>query len=335
MLGRVDYRLVDAHLDLAYNAIEHGWDLELALPELRTRQRSPYRPSVSLPELQEAGVALAFATLFVDPGRYPDPELAHRAARAQLDRYRRWRDAGRVRLIASRADLEAHLRAWQEDRVPGLVLLMEGAEPVRRPEEVALWAKEGLRLLGPAWQDTRYAGGTRGKKGLTPAGRELLAAMEEAGLALDLSHLSEAAYYEALEAFSGPVLVSHANFRPLAGGPENRHLTEAQLAALKGRRAVVGIVLYNRFLDPGWERTDPATPLARVQRHAEAVARVLGWEAVGIGSDMDGGFGAESLPQGIRSHRDWTKLAPLFGPQAAGVLGENWLRFLRERALPD
>jgi len=332
MLGPVKHRLVDAHLDLAYNAIEHGWDLELDLVELRARQRSPYRPSVSLPELKEAGVALAFATLFVDPAKYPTPELAHRAARAQLDRYRRWQDAGRLRLIERRGDLEAHLA--EEDQIPGLVLLMEGAEPVRRPEEAAYWAKEGVRILGPAWQDTRYAGGTKGEKGLTEAGRELLQAMAEAGLILDLSHLSEAAYFEALEAFSGPVLVSHANFRPLAGGPENRHLTEAQLQALKGRDAVVGVVLFNRFLDPAWERTEPATSLSRVRRHAEAVARVLGWEAVGIGSDMDGGFGAESLPEGIQSHRDWPKLAPLFGPHAAGVLGENWIRFLKAN-LPE
>ncbi len=326
--------LVDAHLDLAYNAIEHGWDLTLPLETLRTRQKTPYTPSVSLPELRDAGVAVAFATLFVDPAKYESPKEAHRAALGQLDLYRRWQEAGHLRLIESRAELEAHLAAWEEDRVPGLVLLMEGAEPVRRPEEVAFWSKAGVRLLSPAWKDTRYAGGTGGRAGLSPAGRELLAAMAEAGVALDLTHLSEAAFFEALEAFPGPVLVSHANYRPLAGGPENRHLNDAQLEALKGRGAVVGIVLYNRFLDPGWERTAPATPRARIRAHAERIASALGWEAVGIGSDMDGGFGAESLPAGIRSHRDWPALADELGPHAPGVLGENWLRWLRQ-ALPE
>jgi len=329
----VETPLVDAHLDLAYNAVEFGWDLTLPLSALRARARHPYRPSVSLPELAAAGVAVAFATLFADPGRYPSPELAHRAALVQLDRYRRWQDEGRVRILKSQRDLERHLAAWANDRTPGLVLLMEGAEPVRRPEEVAFWARQGVRLLGPAWKDTRYAGGTGGRAGLSPAGRELLAAMAEAGVALDLAHLSEAAFFEALDAFPGPVLVSHANFRPLAGGPENRHLSEAQLEVLKDRGAAVGIVLYNRFLDPGWERGKPAPPLARVLRHLEAVAGILGWEAVGIGSDMDGGFGAESLPAGLGSHRDWRALAPLLGPRAPGVLGENWLRWLF-RALP-
>ena len=325
--------IVDAHLDLAYNAIEHGWPLELPLTSLAARTTSPYHPSVSLDELRKAGVAVAFATLFVDPSRYPTPELAHRAAKRQLALYRRWQDEGRLRLITSKAELKSHLAAWEKDRTPGVVLLMEGAEPVRTPEEVFFWAKEGVRLLGPAWQDTRYAGGTGGEKGLTALGRELLFAMAEAGLALDLSHLAEAAYFEALEAFPGPVLVSHANFRPLAGGPQNRHLSEAQLEALKGRGAVVGVVLYNRFLDPAWRREAPPPSLERVRAHAEAIAQVLGWEAVGIGSDMDGGFGAESLPQGIASHRDFEKLAAALGAAGPGVLGKNWLRWL-EAALP-
>ncbi len=325
--------LVDAHLDLAYNALELNRDLTLPLAELRVRTSKPYPPSVSLPELAEAGVAVAFATLFVDPERYPSPELAHRAALVQLDLYRRWQDEGRVRLIETRKDLKHHLKAWEADRIPGLVLLMEGAEPVRRPEEVAFWAEAGVRLLGPAWKDTRYAGGTGGKAGLSPAGRELLAAMAEAGMALDLAHLSEAAFFEALSAFSGPVLVSHANFRPLAGGPANRHLSLDQLKALKARGTVVGVVLYNRFLDPNWDREKPATPLARVVEHLEALARVLGWEAVGIGSDMDGGFGADALPVGLASHRDWKSLAPLLGTRAEAVLGRNWLRWL-SRALP-
>jgi len=323
-------RLVDSHLDLAYNAVEMGLDQTLPLEALRARRTRPYTPSVSLPELRSAGVTLALATVFVSPERYPDPAQAHRAARHQVELYHRWQEAGLLRLIGGREELADHLRRWEEDRLPGVVLLMEGAEPVRRPEEVELWRNLGVRAVAPAWQDTRYAGGTGGTAGLSELGRELLSAMKEAGLALDLSHLSEAAFFEALEAFEGPVMASHSNYRPLAGGPKNRHLTDEQLRSLKDRGAVVGIVLYNRFLDPEWERGDPATPLSRVREHLEAVARVLGWEAVGIGSDMDGGFGAESLPRGIASHRDWKRLEALLGDRAPGVLGENWLTWFRE-----
>jgi len=326
------YPLVDAHLDLAYNALEHGWDLTLPLDELRRRVPGPYRPTVTLPALAEAGVAVVFATLFVDPSRYPDPSDAARAARRQLGLYRRWEAEGRVRLIENLRDLEAHLAQWPADRLPGLVLLMEGAHPLASPSELSAWFDEGLRVLGPAWKSTRYAGGTGGTSGLSTAGRELLSAMAELGLALDLAHLSEAAYFEALAAFPGPLLVSHANFRPLAGGPENRHLSPAQLHALAGRDVVVGIALYNRFLDPRWQ-PGGSVPPERVAAHASELAAHVGWHRVGIGSDFDGGFGAESTPEGITEPAALRSLEPFLGPNAEAVLGENWLQWLR-RHLP-
>ncbi len=326
------YPLVDAHLDLAYNALEYGWDLAIPLDELRRQTPGPYRPTVTLPALAEAGVAVVFATLFVDPARYPHPADAARVARRQLGLYRRWEAEGRVRIIENARDLDAHLVRWRTDRLPGLVLLMEGAHALASPSELATWFEDGLRLLGPAWKDTPYAGGTGGSAGLSPLGRELLAAMAELGLALDLAHLSEAAYFEALDSFTGPVLVSHANFRPLAGGPENRHLSPAQLSALAGRDAVVGVTLYNRFLDPRWEPGN-AVPPERVAAHVGELAAHVGWHRVGIGSDFDGGFGAESTPAGITEPASLRGLEPLLAPHAEAVLGGNWLQWLR-RHLP-
>ncbi len=328
------YPLVDAHLDLAYNALENGWDLTLPLAELRRRVQGPYRPTVTLPALEEAGVAVAFATLFVDPGRYPDPADAARAARRQLALYRRWEAEGRVRILERRGDLAAHLARWREDRRPGLVLLIEGAQFLSAPEDAANWYRQGVRILGPAWKDTRFAGGTGGRAGLSAAGRELLAVMEALGMALDLAHLSEAAFFETLEAFTGPVLVSHANpraraWRPGAKTPENRHLSEAALRALAGRDAVVGVVLYNRFLDPGWDGATPV-PLARVAEHARHLAARLGWERVGIGSDFDGGFGSEATPEGLDRPAGLWRLEALLGEKARGVLGGHWLRWLAD-----
>ncbi len=318
--------LVDAHLDLAYNARAHGWDLTLPLDELRRRVRGPYRPTVTLPALAEAGVVVAFATLFVDPAAFPSPAAARDEARFQLDYYENLFARGLARPVRSQAELKAHLERWERDRVPGLVLLMEGAEPLRTPDEVQDWHAHGLRLLGPAWKDTRYAGGTGGKKGLTDLGRALLLAMAELGMGLDLAHLAEAAFFEALAIYPGPVLVSHANPRALAHDT-NRHLADAQLGALKPRDAVVGLVLYNRFLDPGW-RPGQHLPLARVAEHAHHLAQHLGWARVGIGSDFDGSFGAEAIPEGLDAPKDLRKLAPLLGDAAPGVLGENWLSWL-------
>lgn len=326
--------IVDAHLDLAYGALAHGWDLTLPLETLRQRVQGPYRPTVTLPALRDAGVAVAFATIFVDPERYPGHEEAKQAALAQIERYRRWEAAGHVRIIENAAMLRAHLEAWSRDKTPGLVLLMEGAEPIGSPDELPEWKRRGVRIVGLAWRTTRYAGGTGGEEGLLPLGRDLLAAMASEGVALDLSHLSEAAFFEALEHFPGPVAVSHANPRALAWSPEspvpaNRFLSDAELRALKGRQGVVGVVLYNRFLESTWTPEKPRPSLARVVRHAHFIAEQLGWGSVGIGSDFDGGFGADATPEGIESPLDLRKLSALLPEEhAAGVLGSNWLRWL-------
>lgn len=329
--------IVDAHLDLAHNALDLGRDLTLPLAELRRRDPHPEVPVVTLPALQEGGVGVVFATLWVDPRRYPGPENAYRAALRQLELYLRWEEEGRVRLLRSRADLEAHLSRWPVDGAPGLVLLIEGAECIRRPEEVRFWQAQGVRLVGLAWNRTRYAGGTREPGGLTPLGVELLDAMRQEGVALDTSHLDEAAFWEALEAFDGPVCATHSNPRALLEGQgdlSNRHLSDAMIRALGARGGVVGIVLYNLFLEPGWRRGMPRLALDVVGRHLGYVAALIGWDKVGLGSDFDGGFGLEGNPLGLDAPADLDRVAEWVpGAYRRGVLAENWLRWLRG-ALP-
>ncbi|RDI96458.1 peptidase M19 [Meiothermus sp. QL-1] len=330
--------MVDAHLDLAYNALELGRDLTLPLAELRRRDTCSEVPLVTLPALREAGVGVVFATLWVDPRRYPTPEEAHRAALRQLELYLRWEEAGWVRILRRRADLVEHRVRWQQDRAPALVLLIEGAECVRVPEEVAFWWGHGVRLIAPAWNRTRYAGGTREPGGLTPLGQELLWAMQAQGVALDCSHLDEAAFWQALAVFGGALCATHSNPRALLGGEANplanRHLSDAMLRALGAREGVVGVVLYNLFLDPAWRRGQPRLPLAVVGRHLAYVAAQVGWERVGLGSDFDGGFGLHEAPLGLEGPADLGKLAGWVPePHRPGVLGENWLGWLA-RALP-
>lgn len=327
--------IVDAHLDLAYGALELGRDLTLPLEEIRKHDPGIEGiPTVTLPALREGGVALVFATLYASPKKCPDPEVAHQAALAQLDVYRRWQDAGWVRLVTNKAELEAHLKAWGSDRVTGLVVLMEGAEPVREPKEVGFWAEQGVRLIGPSWNRTRYAGGTREPGGLTELGRELLAAMKESRLALDLSHMDEQAVVEAFELWRGPLCATHSNARALLGGSEqplaNRHLSDETIKAIALRGGIVGLVLFNFFLDHTWSRGMPRVPLSVVQTHLEHNARLTGWEQLGIGSDFDGGFGMNENPEGLDQPGDLAKIGDLLSAEArAGVLGENWLRWLR------
>ena len=342
--------IVDGHLDLAENVTLFGRDLTQTMAE--RRETEPHA-TVSLPELQRGGIAVAVATvtagfLAEDVGSdfeprsalYATPEEAEAHALAQIALYRRWESEGRVRLLLSAADLDDHLELWRDDRVPGVVLLMEGADPIVRVSDLAAWRRRGLRIVGLTFGNTRYGGGVRGGSGeaspdgLTAEGIALLAEMAELGFAWDVSHLAERGIRQGLELGFPRVCASHANARVLT--PTQRHLADDVIRAIAERKGVIGVVLYNAFLDHAW-RADKATRVTvgvHVRRHVDHIARVGGWACVGIGSDLDGGFGREATPEEIDTVADLAvvgSVAPAEHRDA--LLGGNWLAFLRA-ALP-
>jgi membrane dipeptidase len=346
--------IVDGHLDLAENTTLFGRDLTQPVEAIREADPSGMgEATVSLPELERGGIAVAIATLTggfraedVGPqfplrsALYSTPEEAEAHALAQLDLYERWEADGRVRLLRSRGDLERHLELWQEDAHPGLVLLLEGADPVVRVGDLDAWHRRGLRLVGLTFGDTRYGAGatglpgSQGAGGLTVDGVSLLRRMAELGIVWDVSHLSDEGIRQGLELAPPLVCASHANARALT--PTDRHLSDETIRAIGDRRGVVGIVIYNRYLDPGWsaDRPFPVTAAEHVRRHAEHIAAIAGWDSVGIGSDLDGGFGRGGAPDEIDTVADLHRLAAAV-PEGArdGFLGANWLEFLR-LALP-
>ena len=352
--GNRFHPIVDAHLDLAFNGVNLGRDLTLALDDLRAREaRTAETGMVTWPELRDAGVDVVFGTLYASPATkvpmqvqpggerveadrvdgagYVDAEGAHAQARAQLDWYQAMERDGWIRIVRDRGDLAA-LRSRRATDPLGLVLLMEGADPIRTPGETAWWWQQGVRIVGPAWQRTRYAGGTRAPGPLTPLGRALMHEMSALGMALDVSHLSDESLFEALELHRGPVLASHSNARALT--PSDRHLDDDALRALAARDAVVGLVLGSAFLDVSAGRHGPVA-LQRVGEHFAHVAALVGSDRVGIGSDLDGGFGAEETPTELTRGGDLARLADVVPEaQRASFMGGAWWSWL-ERALPS
>ncbi len=109
------------------------------------------------------------------------------------------------------------------------------------------------------------------------------------------------------------------------------------------RDGVIGIVPFNRFLRPDWAKGDPkeAVTVADVAAAVDHVCQVVGDAAhVGLGSDFDGGFGAESVPAEIDTVADLARIGPALAEMGydegdiAAILGDNWLRVLRD-ALPE
>lgn len=312
--------MVDAHLDLAYNALDLGRDLTLPLPELRARKGEGETPMVSLPALREAGVGLAFATVFVDPKAHAG--RLWEEARRQVALYRDLGGEGLGAPPSGRGGPKAPPEGLPRGRRPGPGPPPGRGPPLPEPEALEDLYREGVRLLGLAWATgSPYAGGNASPGPLTPLGEALLLKMEELGVALDLAHLSDEAFFQALERYEGPVLASHANPRALA--PTPRNLSDEMLLALRARGGVLGLVPFNAFLDVGWKKGMPRLPLAHFLAHKAYAEGLLGREGVGLGSDWDGGFGLESVPLGLEDHGDLR----CFGDE--GFLGGNWLRWLR------
>lgn len=352
--------IVDAHLDLAYGALRFNRDLRRPVQEIRALESNGSGKlegiiTVTIPQLLEGGVAFVFGTLFAMPEFankmlpdnrrlvYSNVDEAYRVAGQQLDYYRRLVDElDRLRLVTDRATLEevvaSHDQNESGDREPllGIVPLMEGADPVRDPLELEEWYERGVRIIGPAWLDTRYAHGSGSNEGFTNAGLELMEVMADLGFVMDISHMSDKAAFEALDRYEGQVIASHSNARALT--PRPRHLGDDQIRRLAERDGVAGIVLFNKFLKDDYTRTDPkeSVTLEHVVAHIDHICQLVGDAAhVGIGSDMDGGFGLNETPAELDSSADLPRLAPHLAARGYGsediaaIMGLNWIERLR------
>jgi membrane dipeptidase len=308
--------IVDAHLDLAWNAMSYDRDQLLSIAELRASEagmtgKSRGNCTVSLPEMRRGGVAVCLATLLCRalPPSLPDMDgnlgpagdrrhgeiilredldyanqtIACAAAQSQLAYYRLLESQGQMRMIADSGALSALWAQWERDGgqkgAPiGYILSMEGADPIIEPKQAEWWWEQGLRTACLAhYGPSAYAMGTGGDGPLTPKGRELLKEFERLGMILDLVHTADMALAAALEIFSGPVFISHGNCRAMV--PHDRQISDEQIKQVVGRGGVIGAVLDAWMLVPDYHRDEPGRPepkLSDVADHIDHVCQLAG-----------------------------------------------------------
>jgi len=177
---------------------------------------------------------------------------------------------------------------------------------------------------------------------LSQHGVELLGQFQRLGMILDVTHLSEPGFSQALDLFDGPVMASHNNCRALV--PGDRQFSDDQIKRLVGRDAVIGVALDAWMLYPGWEigKTSPeVVGLDAVADHVDHICQAAGNSRhVGIGSDLDGGYGTEQTPRDLKTIADLQKLAQILSARGYAdhhidaVFHANWLRFFRQH-LPN
>jgi len=354
--------IIDAHLDLSWSALQWSRDLTQPLAAVRaaeahmTDHRGRGRGTVTLPEMRAGRIGACLATVLArtkpqvcPPAGFNRRDLDFRVqaqtyamAQGQLAYYRALEQQEQLRFIRTSADLRQHWDAWTAapDSEPlGIILAMEGADPILSPAQAEAWFADGLRCLGMAhYGPGVYAHGTGGEGPLTPAGRDLLHELEQLGMIVDLTHCAEPGFFEVLDRFSGPVHASHNMCRALV--PADRQFSDEQIRALIGRGAVIGMALDGWMLYPGWkvgQTSNEVISLEDVANHVDYVCQIAGnAKNVGIGSDLDGGFGYEQTPRELNTIADLQKLDGVLKTRGYsdadidGIFYGNWLRFFSE-----
>jgi membrane dipeptidase len=346
--------IFDAHLDMAWNATEWNRDLMLPVETIRKFERQftdivPGDCTCSWVELKRGRVGLTICTLLPRLHRkdklltFPQSrEAAYAISYGQLAYYRAMVTRGVLREVHNLETLNQHVNDWLTkpvDTLPiGYILSMEGSPPILSPEQIAAWYADGLRILGPAhYGPNPYCYGTGSSGGFNEEGKRLLREMDKVGMLLDVTHLADESFWDALEVYQGPVLASHHNCRALV--PGDRQLADEQIKALIERNAVIGAAFDNWMIRPGWKIgvSDPSTvTMGQIVDHIDHICQLAGnARHCGIGSDLDGGFGKEQSPSDLDTIADLGNMAELLRERGyseadiEGILYRNWVEFFR------
>lgn len=351
--------IVDAHLDLAMNAMEWNRDLRDPVAAIRKREQGmtdkPDRGkgTVSLPALRKGNIGLVVATQiarYVAPGNplpgWHSPEQAWAQTQGQLAWYKAMEEIGELTQIRDITGLERHLEHWNDGqsndrKAIGYILSLEGADSLISLEHLEMAYAYGLRAVGPAhYGPGRYANGTDATGRMNESGIALLKEMERLHFILDATHLCDDAFWQAMEIFNGATWASHNNCRSLVD--HNRQFSDEQIRTLIEKEAVIGVALDAWMMVPHFIRQQ-STPeqlncnLESLVNHIDHICQLAGNTLhAAIGSDLDGAFGKEQCPYDLDTIADLQKIPALL--QARGytkddinnIMHGNWLRFLRK-----
>jgi membrane dipeptidase len=356
--------VIDTHDDVTQRLVVEGANLATRLPDGQT----------DLPRMREGGLDAEFLSVFVPPMLYPG-DRAYAQSLAELDAIDALVAANRDTTVLART--AAEVRAAAAAGGTALLIGVEGGHSLGDGTDAELLAHlrvlwdRGARYMTLTWSNSNRLGGSSGDagkgQGLTPLGLRVVAAMNDLGMMVDISHVSDATFFDAVRASRLPVLASHSSARALADRPRN--MTDDMLRAVAANGGAVCVNFGPEFLDAAWaQRLDalqaaagfgaiarehagdpkgaqaaiwrkirelaatlPPVPATRVIDHIEHIARVAGPDHVCLGSDFDG---VPAAPAGLEDvskmgfvTRELLKRGFPVG-DVLKILGENVLRVM-------
>ncbi|MCX2680504.1 membrane dipeptidase [Galbibacter sp. EGI 63066] len=350
--------ILDAHLDLSMNAMDWNRDLTWSVEEIRNYEKGmtdlPGRGmnTVSFDAMRKGNIGLCVATQIARyvkkenplPG-WNSPRQAWAHTQGQLAWYKAMEEIGELVQITNVEELENHLKMWyntSNDRKKpiGYILSLEGADSIVDIDYLERSYKQGLRAIGPAhYGPGTYAFGTDSIGGIGENGRALLKEIERLNMILDATHLCDQSFWEAMDVYNGHVWASHNNCRELS--PDHRQFSDEQIKELISRNAVIGVVLDAWMMVPNWvkgESTPESTgaSLKHIIDNIDHICQLAGnANHVGIGSDLDGGFGKEQSPLDLDTIADLQKIPDMLRDRGYskkdidGIMHGNFIRFIK------
>ncbi len=351
--------IVDAGFDLAMDGQEGGdrspwlhWMVPW-LPGAPTGQQ--IRTQTDFARAKRGGLDAQFFSVWVSPDYYdpddPVPGRAKERANAILDsideQLRRHRD--RMQLARTADEVR---RITTEGRLAALVGIEGGHAIEDDLQTLRDFYERGVRYMTLTWSFTHgwadSAGGAgeadaeRRHGGLSPFGETVVREMNDLGMLVDVSHVSDETFWDALKVTRAPVIASHSSARALV--PLPRNMSDDMLRAIGANDGVVMINFMGMVLDPDKSTFSfildlllhggsTVVSVSDVVDHIEHVAKVAGIKHVGLGSDFDGSPGS-FFPMGLRDVGDFPNITlellrrGYAADQIQLILGENLLRVL-------
>jgi len=301
--------LVDTHADTTQRIVYQGANFVSGIPGAH----------LDLSKMRAGGVDAQFFSIFVLPARTP-PDSYFTEALAQIEAVHGMVAASHGRLAVARTAGEVRDNAAKG--IQSVLFGVEGGHALGNVSEakqlahLARLASEGVRYMTLTWTNSNPIGGSSGDdgdgRGLTEFGERLVDRMQKLGVMVDLSHVSDPLFWDAIRYVKKPVILSHSSSRALANVPRN--VTDAMLRAVARNGGAVCVNYNPAFLDAdyarkqaplwaamrsmpidaGWRRVQeesarlPPVPLSRLADHIVHMIEVAGADHVCLGSDFDG-----------------------------------------------
>ena len=312
-----DAIVVDVHNDLPSKMIDDGYNADV--------RHSPGfgkdQGETDLPRLMESGLTAVFLSAWVDPEKYTftTPDQSWRHAQVYLDTIHAFVNRHPGQLVL--ATTARQVRDAKRQGKVAVFIGVEGGHVIENSlDNLRELHRRGVRYMTLTWNNgTSWAGAAAGLNGtrsggLTDHGRAVVREMNRLGMLVDISHVSDSTFFDAVATSTAPVIASHSSARAL--NRHRRNMSDDQLRAVARNGGVVNVNFYSAFIDQAFlDKADsieknlpPASQPAALQAlprprlsvlldHFDHIAKVAGVDHVGLGSDFDGVSGF--LPAGM------------------------------------